>query len=247
MSAALSCITIQLMLELPKPGRKTVIRGSHTAILSFQKFSKTNSIYLKTLGERLIHGVVQKSFDWLDPPLTHVPASHTMFEHIRSIAVVAGVLAVAACGGGDSGSGGAGTCTNGTMSSPGTPTDPCASSQTTCAASATQAVSLCASGSWGQCMCTPTAASAANAATGGPKKGCGDGTVQPELGEMCEMSQPAPTCATLMPGSTGIVNCVDCKYDTKLCTVMMKASTGGTGAATGGTGAMSTGGTGARK
>jgi hypothetical protein len=172
-----------------------------------------------------------------------------MFEHIRSIALIAGFLAVAACGGSDSGSGAAG-CPNGTMSSPGTATDPCASSQPTCAVSNTQAISMCSNGAWGQCMCVATAASQANAATGGPKKGCGDGIVQAELGEMCEMSMAAPPCATLMPGSTGLVNCVDCKYDTRLCTVMPKANTGGSGAATtatGGTGAMSTGGTGARR
>jgi hypothetical protein len=109
-------------------------------------------------------------------------------------------------------------------------------------------IALCTNGAWGQCQCMPgaTTGTAQNATTTNAGT-CGDGVVQPP--EVCEVGAPTTltTCSQMMPGSMGFLNCVDCKYDTRLCTMMPKTGTGGTGAATGGTGAMSTGGTGARQ
>ena len=173
-----------------------------------------------------------------------------MFEHIRSIAIVAGFLAVAACGGGDSGSGGGVKCVNGTMSSPGIAGDPCTAMEADCTATGGTSMALCTAGVWGQCTCVPGASStgsAQNAATGAKAGTCGDGIVQPP--ELCEVGAATTftQCSQLMMGSTGFLNCVGCKYDTSLCTMMAKPATGGSGAVTGGTGAMSTGGTGARR
>lgn len=171
-----------------------------------------------------------------------------MFEHIRSIALVAGLLAVAACGGGDSGSGGGGAkCTNGMMSSPGIAGDPCTAAEADCTATGGTEMALCTNGSWGTCTCVPGATGSAQSATTAKGPTCGDGVVTAP--EMCETGLPSTytMCSQLMPGSIGLLNCTGCKYDTSLCTMMTKAPTGGSGAATGGTGAMSTGGTGARK
>ena len=71
--------------------------------------------------------------------------------------------------------------------------------------------------------------------------------VQTASGEVCERNvTTAPMCSSMMPGSTGFVNCKDCKWDFSMC-VKAAGPSGGTGSpGTGGTGTTGTGGTGTR-
>jgi hypothetical protein len=168
-----------------------------------------------------------------------------MSDRIRSIALFV-VFALTACGG-DSTAGG-GVCQDGQMSTPGSSADPCAGKQaaTECVPSGGKALALCKGGSWGTCMCIPgmpaASATGANMGAATAATACGNGKI--DVGEMCDgMEMGGASCASVMPGSTGVLNCKACKLDMQYCTKSAAAPAGGAGAPQGGTGARTTTGT----
>ena len=168
-------------------------------------------------------------------------------ELVPRLAILSVLLAVAACspdtvavpgGMGPRTAAGVGAtiagvraCQDGTMSVPGSAGDPCAGS-TVCGTLAGRVVAMCSRGTWGVCSCAPNALPPKPAQVGPV---CGNNVI--EMGEVCEPAIPvAATCGMLVPGSTGTVSCVDCHYNTQLCTVMNPTVASGTGSS--GTGAL---------
>jgi hypothetical protein len=90
---------------------------------------------------------------------------------------------------------------------------------------------------------TPATSGATPAA---PAAVCGNGKI--EGTEMCDGADlGGKTCASLVPGSTGMPMCNNCKIDMLLCLMPPKTAgaIGGAGAAQGGSGARTTGAAGA--
>jgi hypothetical protein len=176
---------------------------------------------------------VQKPFDSLDRWLTSVSDPHTMFARTQFLVLAVSIVSsVSACGGGSGSSNNAEStaCTVGTKSTPGMPDDPCSQTYPACVAISGHASAPCgADGHWGQCVCE-TAATSAGTGSVPPLNPCGNHILDP--GEECEPGLTSATCAMLLPGTVGLVNCsATCKLDTMLCVApTTPVATGGTGA-----------------
>jgi hypothetical protein len=91
---------------------------------------------------------------------------------------------------------------------------------------------------------TPVTAAPAPAIATAPVAMCGNNKA--EGAEPCDgMDLKSQTCASINPGSTGILKCNSCKLDTLMCLSAAAMPMGGAGAAQGGSGARTMGSAGA--
>jgi hypothetical protein len=89
---------------------------------------------------------------------------------------------------------------------------------------------------WGDCICVLPPGSGATMPTT-PTNACGDNIIDTAAGEQCEQGMTSVTCAEMLgPTATGIVNCVNCKYDASMCHLPAAVPTAGMGASAGGAG-----------
>jgi hypothetical protein len=164
-----------------------------------------------------------------------------MYARARFLIAIFGLLSGVACGGGTAAAGP--ECTAGQTSIPNGKGDPCKQTGTMCSTAGGMGVAICdaSTSKWGQCVCMlPQAVGATNPGLIPPASKCGDLTVDPSVGEQCEQGVSSTTCAAMGfgPGATGLVNCVQCKWDMSTCASATATTAGGagTGAAVGGAG-----------
>jgi len=145
-------------------------------------------------------------------------------------------LVTVGCGGDDDAAGNlVDSCPANSLSTPNSDMDPCKGSDDKplmCPTATWIPFAKCdAAGKWARspmdpdtvdCKCYPDAASAMAASAV-----CGNMKV--EAGEDCEGATVSTTCATLMPGTTGMVKCSSCKYDATMCKDMTEPMGGNGG------------------
>jgi hypothetical protein len=163
-----------------------------------------------------------------------------MYARPRLLVAMFSLLCSVACGGSTAASGP--ECSAGQTSVPNGKGDPCAQVGTPCSAAGGMGTAMCdaSTNKWGQCICVlPPQAISANNAAAAPVNKCGDGFVDTAGGEQCEQgASTGVTCASMGfgPGATGLVNCVQCKWDMSTCASATSTGTAGMGASVGGAG-----------
>jgi hypothetical protein len=162
-----------------------------------------------------------------------------MYVKARTLIVVLGFL-FSACGSSpasDNKYATGATCTPGATTIPRATDDPCKQDGTPCGMSGGTGQKMCsAEGKWGDCICVlPQTQTPPPVTT--PASKCGDGVIDAASGEQCEQGMTAASCTAMLgPTATGVVMCVNCKYDASMCHLPAAAPTAGMGASTGGAG-----------
>jgi hypothetical protein len=157
---------------------------------------------------------------------------YTMYTRASGLGAVVllSVIGAASCGGDEpTASPGDLSCMPMTQSIPNSAADPCPQDDPKCPPPMYAAVSTCMpTGTWNtQCACVLASTLGMSGGGGiGGARACGNGTVEPAMGETCEPSVPVATNCMMMGMGIGAVSCnpATCTYNTSSC----MAAPGGT-------------------